>query len=99
MTRSFRSLLTFAGLAAAKIPAIVFGAPAQVQALAEKPEHARHRGCMGDDIGCWNISAYNRSMTGYHTPDIDCTAAEGTIFIDYYGQQSCTAGRSAFITR
>ncbi|HEX3347205.1 MAG TPA: arylsulfatase [Acetobacteraceae bacterium] len=53
---------------------------------------------MGDDIGYWNISAYNRGMMGYHTPNIDRIANEGAIFTDYYGQQSCTAGRSAFIT-
>ena len=53
---------------------------------------------MGDDIGYWNISAYNRGMMGYHTPNIDRIANEGAIFTDYYGQQSCTAGRAAFIT-
>ena len=53
---------------------------------------------MGDDIGYWNISAYNRGMMGYRTPNIDRIANEGAIFTDYYGQQSCTAGRAAFIT-
>jgi arylsulfatase A-like enzyme len=53
---------------------------------------------MADDIGYWNISAYNRGMMGYRTPNIDRIAKEGAIFTDYYGQQSCTAGRSAFIT-
>ena len=53
---------------------------------------------MGDDIGLWNISAYNRGMMGYRTPNIDRIAREGAIFTDYYGQQSCTAGRAAFIT-
>ena len=53
---------------------------------------------MGDDIGLWNISAYNRGMMGYHTPNIDRIATDGAIFTDYYGQQSCTAGRAAFIT-
>src|SRR6266566_3948232 len=53
---------------------------------------------MGDDIGYWNISAYNRGMMGYHTPNIDRIANEGAILTDYYGQQSCTAGRAAFIT-
>jgi len=53
---------------------------------------------MGDDIGYWNISAYNRGMMGYRTPNIDRIADEGGIFTDYYGQQSCTAGRAAFIT-
>jgi arylsulfatase A-like enzyme len=53
---------------------------------------------MADDISYWNISAYNRGMMGYHTPNIDRIANEGAIFTDYYGQQSCTAGRAAFIT-
>ena len=52
----------------------------------------------GDDIGYWNISAYNRGMMGYRTPNIDRIAKEGAIFTDAYGQQSCTAGRAAFIT-
>ena len=46
----------------------------------------------GDDIGYWNISAYNRGMMGYRTPNIDRIAKEGAIFTDVYGQQSCTAG-------
>jgi arylsulfatase A-like enzyme len=53
---------------------------------------------MGDDIGYWNVSAYNRRIMGYRTPNIDRIADEGAIFTDYYGQQSCTAGRAAFIT-
>jgi len=52
----------------------------------------------GDDIGYWNISAYNQGMMGYRTPNIDRLAREGAMFTDYYGQQSCTAGRAAFIT-
>jgi len=52
----------------------------------------------GDDIGIWNISAYTRGIMGYRTPHIDRIANEGMIFTDYYGEQSCTAGRSAFIT-
>jgi len=52
----------------------------------------------GDDIGYWNISAYNQGMMGYKTPNIDRIAKEGTLFTDWYGQQSCTAGRAAFIT-
>jgi hypothetical protein len=47
---------------------------------------------MADDVGYWNISAYNRGMMGYRTPNIDRIANEGAIFTDYYGQQSCTAG-------
>ena len=51
----------------------------------------------GDDIGQTNISAYTRGMMGYRTPNIDRIANEGIIFTDYYGEQSCTAGRSSFI--
>jgi arylsulfatase len=52
----------------------------------------------GDDIGYWNVSYNNRGMMGYQTPNIDRIAREGMIFTDYYGEQSCTAGRAAFIT-
>jgi arylsulfatase A-like enzyme len=52
----------------------------------------------GDDIGTWNISHNNRGMMGYHTPNIDRIASEGLSFTDYYAQQSCTAGRAAFIS-
>ena len=52
----------------------------------------------GDDIGQFNISAYNMGMMGYRTPNIDRIAKEGALFTDWYGQQSCTAGRAAFIT-
>ena len=52
----------------------------------------------GDDIGPFNISAYNRGIMGYKTPNIDRIANEGIIFTDSYGDQSCTAGRAGFIT-
>jgi arylsulfatase len=52
----------------------------------------------GDDIGGFNISAYNQGMMGYRTPNIDSIARDGALFTDWYGQQSCTAGRAAFIT-
>ncbi|HEY6171225.1 MAG TPA: arylsulfatase [Candidatus Kapabacteria bacterium] len=52
----------------------------------------------GDDIGQFNVSAYNMGMMGYKTPNIDQVAKEGAVFTDWYGQQSCTAGRAAFIT-
>ena len=52
----------------------------------------------GDDIGQFNVSAYNHGMMGYKTPNIDRIAREGAMFTDWYGQQSCTAGRAAFIT-
>jgi arylsulfatase A-like enzyme len=53
---------------------------------------------MGDDIGQSNVSAYSFGLMGYKTPNIDRIAKEGTIFTDYYAEQSCTAGRSSFIT-
>ena len=52
----------------------------------------------GDDIGGFNVSAYNMGMMGYKTHNIDRIAKEGALFTDWYGQQSCTAGRAAFIT-
>ncbi len=52
----------------------------------------------GDDIGISNISAYTFGLVGYNTPNIDRIAKEGMMFTDYYGEQSCTAGRSSFIT-
>jgi arylsulfatase A-like enzyme len=52
----------------------------------------------GDDIGWFNVSAYNHGVMGYRTPNIDRIAKEGAMFTDWYGQQSCTAGRAAFIT-
>jgi len=53
---------------------------------------------MGDDIGMWNIGAYNRGMMAGRTPALDKLAAEGMIFTDYYAEASCTAGRANFIT-
>ncbi|HEX2277875.1 MAG TPA: arylsulfatase [Candidatus Tectomicrobia bacterium] len=53
---------------------------------------------MGDDIGWFNPSIYHRGIMGYQTPNIDRIATEGAIFTDWYGQQSCTAGRAAFVT-
>jgi arylsulfatase A-like enzyme len=52
----------------------------------------------GDDIGRTNISAWSKGMMGYQTPNIDRLANEGMLFTDFYADQSCTAGRSSFIT-
>src|SRR5262245_14337208 len=52
----------------------------------------------GDDIGQTNVSAYSRGLMGFTTPNIDRIGTEGGVFVNYYGQQSCTAGRAAFIT-
>ena len=67
----------------------------QVHAKTEKPNILV---IMGDDIGYWNLSFNNHGMMGYKTPNIDRIANEGTAFTDYYGEQSCTAGRADFIT-
>ena len=77
--------------------ALALGAasPSLAQTTAKKPNILV---LFGDDIGYWNISAYNRGMMGYRTPNIDSIAKDGAIFTDVYGQQSCTAGRAAFIT-
>ncbi|MCB2169707.1 MAG: arylsulfatase [Deltaproteobacteria bacterium] len=72
---------------------LVMGAAPLVNA-AEKPNILV---IWGDDIGQSNISAYTRGLVGYKTPNIDRIAHEGIIFTDYYGEQSCTAGRSSFI--
>ncbi|MCY1740724.1 arylsulfatase [Ensifer sp. SL37] len=69
--------------------------PAKAQAATKPPNILI---LWGDDVGYWNISAYNQGMMGYKTPNIDRIAKEGGLFTDYYGQQSCTAGRAAFIT-
>ncbi len=53
---------------------------------------------MADDIGWFNVSAYNLGIMGYRTPNIDRIAKEGAMFTEWYGEQSCTAGRAAFIT-
>ncbi len=73
----------------------VVGALASSVCAADKPNILV---IWGDDIGQFNVSAYNMGMMGYRTPNIDRIAREGAIFTDWYGQQSCTAGRAAFIT-
>src|SRR5262245_27031418 len=82
-------------------PFVIFAAIA-VMAAAQSPAQAQQKQpnmvvIWGDDIGFWNISAYSRGMMGYQTPNIDRIANEGAIFTDVYAQQSCTAGRAAFI--
>src|SRR5215468_5794356 len=79
--------------AAATIQAVISAGPAHAQASG-KPNVLV---IWGDDIGTWNISFNNRGMMGYETPNIDRIGLEGLAFTDYYGQQSCTAGRAAFI--
>jgi arylsulfatase len=78
--------------------AILLSVPAvqaQAPAAAKKPNILV---IWGDDIGQFNVSAYNQGVMRYKTPNIDRIAREGALFTDWYGQQSCTAGRAAFIT-
>jgi arylsulfatase A-like enzyme len=69
--------------------------PEQVKEAAKKPNILV---IWGDDIGISNLSCYSHGLMGYQTPNIDRLAKEGLMFTDSYGEQSCTAGRSAFIT-
>ena len=73
----------------------VFLAGPVVSAATEKPNILV---IMADDIGPFNVSYVNQGMMGYKTPNIDRIANEGMHFTDYYADQSCTAGRAAFIT-
>jgi arylsulfatase A-like enzyme len=83
-----------AGLALA-VGLAILAAPALAQDQQQRPNILV---IMGDDVGYWNVSYNSRGMMGYETPNIDRIADEGLIFTDYYGEQSCTAGRAAFIT-
>ncbi|HVN30753.1 MAG TPA: arylsulfatase [Thermoanaerobaculaceae bacterium] len=86
-TRRFKRAMWVLGL--------VFSATSVFAQTARKPNILI---IWGDDIGQFNISAYNMGMMGYETPSIDSIARQGALFTDWYGQQSCTAGRAAFIT-
>ena len=86
----FTVLLAVAGMIGSALPVQT--------ALAQQQQRPNILVIWGDDIGVFNISAYNRGMMGYKTPNIDRIANEGALFTDWYGQQSCTAGRAAFIT-
>ncbi len=83
------------GLACLIAASVLFGAADTVHAQQKKPNILV---IWGDDIGTWNISHNSRGMMGYKTPNIDRIAREGIGFTDYYAQQSCTAGRAAFIS-
>jgi arylsulfatase len=84
-----------AGLAAVGIALGAAGFVAPASAQTKKPNILV---IWGDDVGWSNVSAYNMGMMGYRTPNVDRLADEGMLFTDYYAQQSCTAGRAAFIT-
>jgi len=76
------------------------GAVLSLSAVAQSAAPAKKPNILviwGDDIGTWNISHNSRGMMGHMTPNIDRIAREGVAFTDYYAQQSCTAGRAAFI--
>jgi arylsulfatase A-like enzyme len=85
---------TFALLAGIAVALAMPAATAHAQQGGKKPNILV---IWGDDIGTENISINNRGMMGYRTPNIDRIASEGVAFTDYYGQQSCTAGRAAFL--
>jgi arylsulfatase A-like enzyme len=88
-------------VAASTVAALSQTAPAQAQQQTAAPAPGGKPNIlfiMGDDIGWFNVSAYNMGIMGYRTPNIDRIGREGAVFTDWYGQQSCTAGRAAFIT-
>jgi arylsulfatase A-like enzyme len=93
-TKPTHRLLHTLVLALLALAVMLTALPAQAQ-NAKKPNILI---IWGDDIGQFNVSAYNLGMMGYKTPNIDRIAKEGALFTDWYGQQSCTAGRAAFIT-
>ena len=100
-----RSMLKGSLAAAATAAATRAGLPAPVNAQDATPDAAGAEGTLpnflilwGDDIGWFNVSAYNMGIMGYRTPNIDRIGREGAVFTDWYGQNSCTAGRAAFIT-
>ena len=83
------------GLSLLTAGAALLSVTSSVQAADKKPNILI---IWGDDIGLWNVSAYNQGAMGYKTPNIDRIAKEGALFTDWYAQQSCTAGRGCFIT-
>src|SRR5262245_23975299 len=95
---SRRSILlggTTLAMASAIAPLSAGSAQAQQAGSGSKPNILM---IMGDDVGWFNPSIYHRGIMGYRTPNIDRIGKEGAMFTDWYGQQSCTAGRAAFIT-
>ena len=98
-----RRNLLMSGASMAAISALVTGASVKATQAQPQPNPAGGRKpnilvIFGDDIGQTNISAYSHGVMGYRTPNIDRLAKEGVMFTDYYAEQSCTAGRSSFIT-
>jgi len=104
-TSASRRTVVKAAIASAAAGGLVSGTVAAQSAAAQESPAIQPEGerpnilvIMADDIGYWNTSAYNLGMMGYKTPNIDRIAREGVQFTDAYGEQSCTAGRAAFIT-
>ncbi|MEP1934557.1 MAG: arylsulfatase [Roseibium sp.] len=91
---SFRFTLMARSLALGAVGALALAAASPASAQDAKPNILV---IWGDDVGQSNISAYTMGLMGYRTPNIDRVADEGMIFTDYYGEQSCTAGRSSYI--
>jgi arylsulfatase len=98
-----RRTVLLAGTTLAATGALTAAAPIQMAQAQQSPAASAGQRpnilfIMGDDIGWFNVSAYNMGIMGYRTPNIDRIGREGAVFTDWYGQQSCTAGRAAFIT-
>ena len=94
---NFASGIRRLALGALAVSSLFAGMSVNVYAQAAQAKRPNIVVIMTDDVGIWNISAYHRGMMGGRTPNIDRIASEGALFTDYYGQQSCTAGRAAFI--
>jgi arylsulfatase A-like enzyme len=100
-----RRNMLLAGTTLAAASAMASGSRMQVAQAQQQPQQAAPSGrrpnilvIFGDDIGQTNVSAYSFGLMGYRTPNIDRLGREGMMFTDYYAEQSCTAGRSSFIT-
>ena len=94
--RRSRNATRFLLLGLVLVAGAIFGQTAQAQgASGSKPNIVI---IWGDDIGITDVSAYSQGVMGFRTPNIDRVATEGVLFTDYYGEQSCTAGRAAFLT-
>jgi arylsulfatase len=90
-----KTKLLFASLTFALMCVFTTNAQSPAPSSAKKPNILI---IWGDDIGTTNVSAYSDGVMGYTTPNIDRIASEGLRFLHYYGEQSCTAGRAAFLT-
>jgi len=98
MTNRFRNLAAALAVLSMVLMLGLWGTPAWAQAKAGGERKPNILVIWGDDIGQFNLSTYNMGMMGYRTPNIDRIGREGAVFTDWYGQQSCTAGRAAFVT-